>query len=564
MSKAWTFLKQLWALTLPYFKSEEKWRALLLLGVIIGLNLSLVFLTVVQNDWYRRFYDAMEQRDAPTFWTEALFFCGLAAIYVAVAVLQISLNLKLQINWRHWLTRRYLADWMEGQAFYRLQIADYGTDNPDQRIAEDLKEFVSSTLNLTLGLMNSVVSLVSFVGILWTLSGAFALPIGGESISIPGYMVWLAVIYCLFGTWITHWVGKPLVGLNFNQEKVEANFRYDLVRFRENAEGVALYGGEESEGRHLNWRFDAIHDNWLAIIRRRIKLTSFTASFNQAAVIFPFLLGAPQLFSGAIALGGLMQVVSAFSRVQDALSWFVDAYTSLASWTANVQRLTSFRAAVERARGLSTGIERDRAGAVGLEVSDLALNLPDGRVLTTVNLAVPKGRNTLVTGASGSGKSTLFRAIAGIWPFGKGHLHMPADLPADRVLFLPQRPYVPVGSLRAAVSYPTPEGQIADAVLQAALGEVSLGALAGRLDERDNWQNRLSGGELQRLAIARALVHRPDWLFMDEATSAMDEEMERKLYEALKAHLPQTTIVSIGHRHSLKAYHEAEFRLGTA
>ena len=563
MKKAWTFLKQLWALTAPYFKSEEKWKALGLLGVIIGLNLSMVYLSVVQNSWYRRFYDALEQRDAPTFWSEIIFFSGLAAVFISIAVLQLALNLKLQINWREWLTKRYLGEWMEARSYYRLQLADYGTDNPDQRIAEDLREFVSSTLGLTLGLMNSVVSFVSFAGILWTLSGNFPLGVAGYEFQIPGSMLWVAVVYCLVGSLITHFIGRPLVGLNFRQEKVEANFRYDLVRFRENAEGVALYAGEKSEQKHLLGRFGDIHDNWNAIIRRRMKLQTFTAGFNQAVVVFPFLMGVGQLFSGAIQLGGLMQIVSAFGRVQDALSWFVDAYTSLASWTANVQRLTSFRAAISRAKALSDDVVHDVAGAgsTDMKVEELALSLPDGTPLLNASFRLKAGENALITGPSGSGKSTLFRAIAGVWPFGKGHIHMPVSLPSLRVLFLPQKPYVPVGTLRAAVTYPALEGSIEDATLRQALADASLGGLADRLDEEDNWQMRLSGGELQRLAVARALAQKPHWLFLDEATSAMDEGMERDLYAILKERLPDTTIISIGHRSSLKAFHQREIHL---
>jgi putative ATP-binding cassette transporter len=563
MKKAWTFLKQLWALTAPYFKSEEKWKALGLLGVIIGLNLFLVSLTVVQNSWYRRFYDALEQRDQPAFWSEILFFSGLAAIFISVAVLQLALNLKLQINWREWLTKRYLGEWMEARSYYRLQLADYGTDNPDQRIAEDLREFVTSTLGLTLGLMNSIVSFVSFAGILWTLSGNFPLGIAGYEFQVPGSMLWVAVIYCLVGSLITHFIGRPLVGLNFRQEKVEANFRYDLVRFRENAEGVALYAGERSEQKHLLGRFGDIHDNWNAIIRRRMKLQTFTAGFNQAVVVFPFLMGVGQLFSGAIQLGGLMQIVSAFGRVQDALSWFVDAYTSLASWTANVQRLTSFRAAIDRAKALSDDVVHDaaEAGSPDVEIEDLALSLPDGTPLLNASFRLRAGEDALITGPSGSGKSTLFRAIAGIWPFGKGHIHMPVSLPSQRVLFLPQKPYVPVGTLRAAVTYPALEGSIDDATLRLALTDASLAGLVDQLDEEDNWQMRLSGGELQRLAVARALAQKPHWLFLDEATSAMDEGMERDLYAILKERLPDTTIVSIGHRSSLKAFHQREIHL---
>ena len=559
------FAREFWALVRPYWWSEERWVARGLLAAVIGLNLGLVYLNVLFNDWNGAFYNALQDKNYDEFLRLLLHFCGLAAAYIVVAVYQLYLSQMLQIRWRSWLTERYVDAWLGERVYYRLQLAGNPADNPDQRIAEDLKGFVANTLTLSLGAINAVVTLVSFTGILWGLSGALAIPLGDGTFELPGYMVWVALVYALVGSWLTHRIGQPLVRLNFEQERYEADFRFSLVRLRENAEGVALLGGERREAEGFMARFGAIATNWWAIMQRQKQLTWFTAGYAQVAIVFPILVGAPRYFSGAIQLGGLMQIASAFGQVQGALSWFIDAYPRLADWKAIVDRLIGFRRAVAAARAP----DPERAGlspAIGdgdaLVLSGVALDLPDGRkLIARADATLEPGHSALLTGPSGSGKSTLFRAISGLWPFGRGRIALPRDA---SVLFLPQRPYLPIATLAAAVAYPEPPEAVGGkAAIAAALADVGLRGLVDALDEAHNWALRLSPGEQQRIAIARALLKRPRWLFLDEATSALDEAAEAHVYALVKERLPDTAIVSIGHRPSLTALHERKLVLNT-
>ena len=559
MSTTRTFLGDLWALTRPYWQSEERWSACGLLAAVVGLNLGLVYINVRLNYWQNSFYNSLQDKDIDAFYELLLHFSLLAAAYIVAAVYQLYLNQMLQIRWRRWLTDRYLEAWTGDRNYYRMQLTDSGTDNPDQRIAEDLALFVDKTLNLALGLLSAVVTLVSFVTILWTLSGALQVALGGTAVSIPGYMVWAALVYAAAGTWLAHVIGHPLAGLNFNQQKFEANFRFSLVRFRENAEGIAIYAGEGDEVRGLRRRFRDVVDNWWAIMRRQKKLMWFQSGYGQVAIIFPYVVAAPRYFSGAIPLGGLMQTASAFGQVQEALSWFVSAYVQLAQWKATVDRLTSFRAATERAQAgsRSQGIAMEGA-AGGLAARSVALSLPDGKpLIQPFDAAVDAGETVLVTGPSGSGKSTLFRAIAGIWPFGSGRVLKP---PA-RMLFLPQKPYLTIGTLREQLSYPAGPEVFDEVAYRTVLDDCGLARFAGRLDEQQHWAQVLSPGEQQRIAFARALLHRPQWLFLDESTSSLDEESEARLYRLLKEKLPGMAVVSIGHRPTLAQFHDRHWRI---
>src|SRR5262245_31896716 len=557
------FVRDLWALLQPYWKSEERRRAWLLLLANITLILVTVYMTVLFNQWYNAFYNTLQAKAKVEFFHQLGRFCMLAAIYILIAVYRIYLNQMLQIRWRRWLTERYLSNWLRDRNSYRMQLRDDGTDNPDQRIAEDFRLFVDESLSLGLGFLNAAVTLASFVAILWSLSGPLEIPLGGTTYVIYGYMVWVAIVYAIVGTWFTHKIGKPLILLNFNQQKYEADFRYNLVRFCENSEGVALYRGEEDELRGFRSRFNVVVENWWAIMKRQKLLTFFTAGYSQAAVIFPFVVGAPRFFSGAIQLGGLVQISNSFGQVQGALSWFIDADKNFASWKASVDRLISFHNAVVRAQ------EESRAGAgparvadekhTDLVVSNLELKLPMGhRLLSGINITVGSGDHLLVKGPSGSGKSTLFRAIAGIWPFGSGQVRLPHDF---RALFLPQRPYFPLGTLRQMVTYPGAPDAFTDAQVRAALEATGLGRLAERLDEQQNWAQQLSGGEQQRVAIARALLYRPRWLFLDEATSALDEPSQAQMYQVIRDSLKDTTIISIAHRNALAHFHHKALNL---
>jgi vitamin B12/bleomycin/antimicrobial peptide transport system ATP-binding/permease protein len=430
------------------------------------------------------------------------------------------------------------------------------TDNPDQRIAEDVRLLISGSLDLAIGGLRAVVTLVSFVAILWGLSGAVTLPLGRFSISLPGYMVWAALLYAIIGTWLTNRIGRPLVRLNFDQQRYEADFRFGLVRFRENTEGVALYRGEPDELRTFRERFGAVVRNWWGIMRQQKRLTGFTAGYAQAAIIFPFVVAAPRYFRGEIPLGGLVQTATAFGQVQHALSFIVSAYSDIAAWRAVVERLVGFEHAIERVRmqaATNGGIRRADGEAARLAVEGMALDLPNGHpLLADVNLSLARGDTVLLWGPSGAGKSTLVRAIAGIWPFGCGEIRVPRNA---RVLFLPQKPYLPIGTLREVVSYPTPAGGVDDATLRETLEAVGLPELAGRLDEAGHWALQLSPGEQQRIAFGRALVQKPDWLFLDEATSAVDEATEARLYRLVRERLAGTAVFSVGHRGTLRPFH---------
>jgi putative ATP-binding cassette transporter len=557
-----TFLGNVWKLAAPYWRSEEKWRAWGLLAAIVALSLGTVYLLVLLNNWNRQFYNALEQKDEMDFFALLGYFCLLAGIYIAVAVYETYLEQMLQMRWRIWLTRQYLADWLGNQVYYRLELEHRGTDNPDQRIAEDLRLFTSGTLSLTLGLMREIVTLASFAVILWGLSGSLPFRIGETDLTVPGYLVWVALAYAIVGSVFTHFVGRPLIRLNFQQEQREADFRYALVRLRENAEGVALYRGEEPERRNFLERIELIRANWWNLMEYTKRLNTFTIGYNQVAIVFPFFVAGRRFFSGAISLGGLTQIASAFGQVQTSLSWFVNTYNTLANWKASVDRLLTFHRALEDAaaeQARHDGLDVQRDGARTVRAEDLDLVLPNGRtILANTAFTIEPGDRILLTGPSGSGKSTLFRALAGIWPFGRGRVRFPGNA---RVLFLPQKPYIPIGTLREAVAYPGAPADFGDDAIRKALTDARLEDFAGRLDDLQNWSLQLSGGEQQRLAIARALLHRPDWLFLDEATAALDEATEKHLYELLQARLPHATIVSVAHRPTVAAYHRRRFSL---
>lgn len=553
------------ALAAPYFRSEEKWKARGLLLAIVLLNLGTVYMAVQFNDWYRVFYDALEKRDQTVFWQQMGRFSYLAFGAIIIAVYKFYLTQLLQMRWRAWMTRDYLRRWLSHQAFYKMELARYSAaidinaspDNPDQRIQEDVHSFTTSTISLTMGVLNAVVTLVSFVGILWTLSGPFGFTLGGSSYSIPGYMVWAAVAYCLVGSVLAHYIGRPLIKLNFMQQRYEANLRHHLVRVREYSEPIALDHGEAVERGQLDGRFSTVLANYLNLIRANKKLIWFQSFFGQAAVIFPFFVAAPRFFSGAIQLGQLIQISSAFGKVQDSLSWFVDNYDTLASWRATTDRLTSFEdsmiAQTKDNEALVT------TPSTELEATGLNLTLPTGAaLLADMSLKAHPGDHILLKGPSGSGKSTLFRAFAGIWPFANGNIAKPAN-----AMFIPQRPYFPNGSLRDALAYPEPAAAYSDEALKQALEEALLPDLAARLDEEDAWSQKLSGGEQQRLAIARVLLKKPSWIFADEATSALDEAAEKTLYERLLALVKSSggSIISIAHRPNVAAFHDKQWTL---
>jgi vitamin B12/bleomycin/antimicrobial peptide transport system ATP-binding/permease protein len=561
--------RKIWALAAPYFRSDEKWKARILLVAIVLLNLATVFMLVQMNDWNRVFYDALESRNQTVFWQQLARFTYLAFALIVIAVYKFYLTQLLEVRWRAWMTSHYLQRWLSNNAFYKMELARYaansqlGTspDNPDQRIQEDLNLFTTYSVSLSMGLLNAVVTLVSFVGILWGLSGIFSFSLGGSTYEIKGFMVWMALLYCVVGSVLTHYIGRSQIVLNFSQQRFEADFRHHLIRVREYSEAIALDGGEKVERRHLSTRFGSVLANYLKLLKAQKNLIWFTSFFGQAAVVFPFIVAAPRFFSGAIQLGELMQIASAFGRVQDSLSWFVDNYSSLAAWRATTDRLTSFE---ERFQALlladtAQAATNTVANSDLLSAQDLSLRLPGGTVLlASLSLAVSSGDSVLLKGPSGSGKSTLFRAFAGIWPFASGQIQRPPS-----TMVLPQNPYFPDGSLRDALAYPEPAATYPDDVLRQALTDALLAPLTSRLNDTDNWSQKLSGGEKQRLAIARAFLKNPRWLLADEATSALDEAAETTLYKRLLERIKaaQGALVSIAHRPGVAAFHQRQWTL---
>lgn len=557
MKKIGSTLKIVWRIAIPYFQSEDRRAGRWLLAAVIAVELSLVANDVLLNLWRNRFYNALQEKDWDGFVREMFVFCGLAAVAVFLSIYQLYLGQWLQIRWRKWMTTKYLDGWLHGANHYRMQLQGEDADNPDQRLADDVKMFVSQTLGVATSLLSSIVSLASFIVILWGLSELAPPRLFGHDFPIPGYLVWGALIYAILGTALTQWIGSPLVRLNFEQQHYEANYRFDLVRVRENTEQIALLKGEPAERVRLLDRFRLIVDNWYEIMNRTRRLTGWTQSYAQAAVIIPFILVTPAYFANKILLGVLMQTAEAFGKVQDALSFFVSAYRSLAEWRAVIDRLDGFEASIEKAANLATTppkIDLVTGGTNAIELAHLMVKLPNGAPLVTADsLRIHNMEHALVTGPSGAGKSTLFRAIAGIWPFGEGTITIPANA---TLMMLPQRQYFPIGTLKAAIVYPSSPDAFNSARVEETLAAVGLPQLAPRLAEEAHWNRMLSLGEQQRLGIARALLHEPQYLFLDEATASLDEPSEAVLYRLLAEKLKTTTTVSIGHRSTLHAFHK--------
>jgi putative ATP-binding cassette transporter len=527
---------------------------------LVVVNQAQVGISVRLSYFNRDWFNAIQEKNSEAFWSllYTVFFFW-AAIYIVSAIIEYVVQSQLMIRWRRWLTARYVSDWLDQGSHYRMALAGGGADNPDQRISDDVDEFINRTYSFSISLLSTTSSLVSFSIILWTISANFTIP--GTEIAIPGFLFWVACLYSGFGTLVTHLIGRRLIGLYFNQQKFEANFRFSLARLREYAEQIALLKGEPTERGLLMGKFGEVIQNFLAIVSLRKLLMAFTSGYGQISPLIPYVVAAPFYFLGKIQLGVLTQTASAFGRVEGALSFFIDAYTSVAAYLAVIRRLTGFDTSIDAARQLGKSppsiLER-RSDEPSLRVSALKLALPNGTALAEANLAFQRGEAVLISGPSGSGKSTLLRAISGIWPYGVGEVIVPNGA---TLLLLPQKPYLPQGSLRECVAYPASPNTYSDAELTSALAASGLGRISDALDDHANWSQRLSGGEQQRLAIARALLTKPDWLFLDEATSALDEESEAQLYTALKDRLPTTTLISIGHRSTLKAFHSAAVRM---
>jgi vitamin B12/bleomycin/antimicrobial peptide transport system ATP-binding/permease protein len=551
------FVRRAWGLVRPYFASEARWQAIGLLAAVVALNLVTVYVDVLLNGFQRDFFNALESKDYAEFRRQLWHFAGLATAFILVAVYKFYLTQIFELRWRTWLTTRYVDGWLSQRAYYRLELGGSRTDNPDQRIAEDIRLFTEYTVSLTMGLLNSVVTLASFITILWVVSGPLTLTIGGTPVTIPGYMVWVALLYAVAGSWLSHVIGRPLIALNFAQQRFEADFRYGLVRIREYAESIALYRGERPERAGLLDRFGHVVSNYLALIRAQKKLIWAQSFYGQLAVIFPFVVAAPRYFNGPLKLGDVMQIANAFGQVQGSLSWFVNAYASLATWKATTDRLLTFDDAIATLRSAGDRMLHAEPGPAPA-LHGVRLETPAGQpIVAEATLSIRPAERLLLTGPSGSGKSTLFRALAGIWPHGTGRI----EQPDGGVLFLPQKPYLPIGTLRSTVSYPAAPDAFDDVAIAQALRDCRLPQLADCLDESASWDRRLSPGEQQRLAFARALLNRPRWLFMDEATAALDEATGTALYRLLLERLPDAAVVSIAHDPSVAQFHQRRVHL---
>ncbi len=551
------------------FTTLERRIAVAMVVFLVVLNQAEVGITVRLNFFNRDLFDALQHRDAHVFWQQLLFvFTPWVFVLVAMVVVEYFTQFMLVIRWRRWLTDHFVSRWLTSHNHYRISLVAGQTDNPDQRISEDIFRFINGgsdgsiqafgLYDFSILLISTITTLVSFSIVLWTLSQSFTFP--GTNIVLPGFLFWIALIYAAAGTLITHLIGRPLIRLYFRRQHMEADFRFSLARLREYTEQVALLGGESAEQNMLGSRFGALVANFLDVIYRSMRVRAFTQTFNQLSPIIPLIFTAPFYFFGKIELGVMTQTAEAFGRVADSLTFFVNYYTYLAGFKSVVDRLNSFDVAIDQAQALAdAGPARIPAGGGDIVLDDVALALPDGRRIVDVqHLDFAAGQSVAVSGPSGSGKSTLFRAISGLWPYGAGRIKEPDGA---RIMVIPTKPYIPIGTLRAAVTYPAVPGTDRDDEIRAALVDANLGALADELDREEVWSQRLSSGEQQRLALARALLRRPDWLLLDEATCAVEEKLEADLYAKLIKRLPKTTIVSIGHRSTLVPLHHRHLEM---
>lgn len=553
------FFKDVWLLTKSYWQSEEKKKACFLLACILALTLGIVYMLVLLNQWNNSFYSALQNYETEKIFDELIHFSWLAAIYIVLAVYSYYLQQMLILNWRRWLTVRFLDIWLKNKTYYNLQMFGKDTDNPDQRISEDVRLFVEMTLSFTIGIIKSLCTFASFVFILYKMSGPLSFTVFGTTLTIQGYLFWAALIYSIIGTYITHLVGRKLVQLNFVQQRYEADFRFSMIRLRESAESVAFYRGEQQEAGVFKNRFKLLLDNFWRLVNKQKQLVWLNSGYSQIAIIFPFVAAMNRYLNREFTLGGLMQVSNAFGYVQSSLSYFIDMYTAIAQWQAVVMRLTYFGNHMQEVAQDADRFHLERfATSKKVSADAMQVNLPDGTpLLEKITFSLNQGENVLIKGISGSGKSTLLRAIAGIWPFVEGKINLPER---DQLMFIPQKPYIPLGALREALLYPGSK-HVSDDELRLLLVRCQIGYLQDKLDLTADWSHVLSVGEQQRLAFVRAHIQQPIWLFLDEATSALDEETEAKMYSLLVEFLPMTTVVSVGHRSTLNKYHQKVLRL---
>ncbi|MBP2631209.1 MAG: bacA 2 [Firmicutes bacterium] len=560
-------LRSAWRLGRDYLFSKQKWTAWGLLLLVVCFNLLLVYITVQINLWQATFYNIIQSHNQAGFIEAIGFYALLAVILVAVKGSQTYFRMLLHINWRQWLTDKYLSYWLKNKIYYRLQLyGGHDADNPDQRISEDVDLFVALTLRLSLECMQDVLTVCSFIVILWNISEVIMISIGTIEFPIYGYLVWAALFYAMIGTYFTVKIGTPLIKLDYDQQKYEADFRYSLVRVREYAESIALYGGESAERFNCLKHFQYLVYNFKEIIQIRKRLVWLTTGYAHAAVIFAIFVASPRYFSGKITLGHMFQIIDAFNHVQSGMSFIIDSFTRVAQWRAVVNRLNNFIVCMELAekqgeRSVLQGFDRSNANRK-LEVSQVDVGKPDGQVLIkNLNFVIQTGNRLLITGPSGCGKSTLIRTLAGLWIYAKGKIIAPQT---EQSLFVPQKPYMPIDTLRKALIYPYLNYAVSDKKLIETLTLCRISYLAPRLEEVGDWGKFLSLGEQQRIAFVRILLQQPAWLFLDEATSALDDDNQALMYSLVIKKMPNTVIVSVGHRKSIADYHNCKLVLDGA
>ena len=565
-------VKDIWRLAFPYFRRKapgeihlwligpvrmpENWIGIGLLASVVGLEIGASYMSKLLNNWQEGFGDSIQQKDWHGFLWSLAIFCTIAVPYVLVAAFNNYLNQVLQVRWRKSMTDDFVGRWLSPAQHFRMRLVAGPADNPDQRISDDIHQFVGNTMVLGIGFFGNFLRLGIFLQVLWAMSTAFPMTSFGLSFNIPGYLVWLAVLYAGAGTAITYLIGRRLVNLKYNQERFEANFRFGMARIRENSEQIALLGGERAEQVALGERYESILANVYGVVRLQLNLTFFSQFFGLFSSVFPFLLLGPAFFFGTATYGILMKAVGTFGRVQDGLTWFADSFQLLANYRAIVQRLVSFEEVMARSDAAAAALPNIATRSTSGEAfaaEGVVVSLPDRTPLTSVPaFSLRAGDRVLLSGRSGAGKTTILRAFSGVWPYGEGKVEVPDG---TRTLVLPQRSYLPQGTLRQALCYPGTLDAYPDAAVRDVLAAVGLAPLADDLDRADNWSQRLSGGEQQRVGVARAILSKPDWLFLDEATGALDEAGETALYQTLIERLPEAGIVSITHRPTLDAFH---------
>jgi putative ATP-binding cassette transporter len=560
------FLRRFWRLARGYYAGEERRTAWMLTAGVVGLTLVQIAIQVRFNLWNRDFFNALEARDRGAFFGQMGTFLLLTVASMVVAVFQLYVRQLLQLRWREWLVFRLQGRWLAGSRHYQMNFLPDSADNPDQRISENTRWATAMAVDMAVGLFQSAVMLISFVGILWTLSGPLQVAFGSNQFDIPGYMVFAALIYAVIGSTLTYFIGRPMVDINIRRNEAESDHRFALIRIRESSEGVALIRGEPDEERGLRRSFGHVVTVMKDLMRTERRLMWLTSAYGMIAGVFPILVASPRYFAGAITLGVLMQIGSAFGEVTRALNWFVDNFPRLADWRSHMERVVALEDSLDTADMLEASEARINVvegplpdGREVLSFHNLQIAQADGNVLVgEANAEIEAGEKVLIVGESGTGKSTLFRAISGVWPWGSGDIRVP---PRNHMMFMPQRPYLPLGTLRGAIAYPAAPKKFPDASVIAALERCGLGHITGRLDEEARWDRMLSLGEQQRLAFARLLLHRPRWVFMDEATAALDEANQDAMMGLFGEELAGSALVSIGHRPGLDLFHDRTLNL---